>query len=362
MRKKRWLDWYLERFKVKFEKALKDYLETQIKELARIDEMGEVLAKVINDFTLQGGKRLRAALVELGYLATGQEETERILLPAIAVELIHSFVLIHDDIIDRSLLRRNKPTVHRVFEEKYREIFKPLTSSERQHFANSMALLTGDLCFAMGYEALSKVDFPSPLVLKAMVHLHSIMKTTVIGEIIDTLKPLNGDITEEMVLRIQFLKTARYTIEGPLHLGMILAGAEEELLAGISEYALPVGIAFQIQDDILGVFGSEEELGKPVTSDIEEGKQTLFTAFIRKYGTEEQRERFFSLLGKRGITLKEFREVKRIIRETKALDYAREKVQEFSLKGKKALENLPISPLVRIILEELADYIVKRRK
>jgi geranylgeranyl diphosphate synthase type I len=214
----------------------------------------------------------------------------------------------------------------------------------------------------MGYEALSKVDFPSPLVLKAIAHLHSIMNTTVIGEMIDTIKPLNGDITEEMVLRIQFLKTARYTIEGPLHLGMILAGAEEELLAGISEYALPVGIAFQIQDDILGVFGSEEELGKPVTSDIEEGKQTLFTAFIRKYGTEEQRERFFSLLGKRGITLKEFREVKRIIRETKALDYAREKAQEFSLKGKKALESLPISPLVRIILEELADYIVKRRK
>jgi len=159
---------------------------------------------------------------------------------------------------------------------------------------------------------------------------------------------------------IHLLKTAKYTIEGPLHVGLILAGAGKELLEKMSEYAIPVGIAFQIQDDILGVFGTEEELGKSVTSDIKEGKQTLLTVAAHRLGSEVQRERLRFLLGNPHVSPTDIEEIKGIMRLSGALTYARSRAKALAEDGKAELKRLPISMDIRRILEGLADYIVER--
>ncbi len=351
---------YLDGFRERFEPVLNRYLQEKISCLAKIDLVGGMIGGDISDFTMEGGKRIRAALVELGYKAAGQEGTDRILLPAIAVELMHSFFLIHDDIIDRSELRRNRPTMHRVFEERYHDLLAPLSSLDRQHFVYSMALLAGDLCCAIAYEALSRSDFAPERVIRAISCLHLIMDNTLLGEALDTLQPLKSSAKEEVVLKIQRLKTAKYTIEGPLRLGMILAGASEGLLLRISNYAIPVGIAFQIHDDILGVFGTQEELGKSTASDIEEGKQTFFTAFIKRRANQKDRKRFFDLLGKKGLTNEELEEVRAIIKDVGALKYAQDKTRFFIAKGKKALSLVDMPGEIKILLQELADYLITR--
>src|SRR3989344_8466875 len=131
----------------------------------------------------------------------------------------------------------------------------------------------------MAYEAVTESDFPPARLILALNKMHAVANATVVGQVLDVIAPLRGVVSEEAVLRIHRLKTARYTFEGPLQLGMLLAGAVEDKVEAISRYAIPVGIAFQIKDDLLGIFGSEMELGKAVTSDLEEGKETILTVF-----------------------------------------------------------------------------------
>src|SRR6266702_1522273 len=171
-----------------------------------------------------------------------------------------------------------------------------------------MALLAGDLCCALAYEALLKSDFTSDVILAALQRMHTVMEATVVGEALDVLRTLGEPVSEETVLNGHLLKTAKYTFEWPLHLGMILGGANDELLGHMSNYAIPLGIAFQLQDDSIGILGSEEELGISVSSDLEEGKQTLLTVFVHDRGSSAQYNRLKSLLGKRGITVAELEE------------------------------------------------------
>lgn len=351
---------FVETFRSRFEPALEKYLNEKIRQLGILDPVGQLVATVIRDFTLGGGKRVRAALVVIGYQAAGNGDWARILGPTIAIELFHSFFLIHDDITDRSDLRRNRPTVHRVFGDVYRGLLARFPDQDREHFARSMALLAGDLCCAIGYEALTKSDFPADRLITALQRMHTMVDATLVGQVLDILAPIEGQTAEETVTKIHLLKTARYTFEAPLHLGMLLAGATPEEIAGISEYAIPVGIAFQIQDDLLGVFGSETELGKSVTSDLEEGKQTLLTAFVRTHGNQAQRDRLSVLLGKRGLTAADLAEVQAIFREVGAVAYCEDRARQLVVEGTRALSRMALPQETRGLLEELAEYVVSR--
>lgn len=352
---------FLETFRQRFEPALEQYLNAKISQLGMIDALGELVASVVRDFTVGSGKRVRAALVVLGYEAAGGSDADRIVRPAIAIELLHSFFLIHDDIMDRSALRRNRPTVHRAFAAMFRERLERFTALEREHFSQSMALLAGDLCCAIAYEALSLSAFPAERLLAAIRKMHTIVDATVVGQVLDIVRPLEADVTEEEVFKIHLLKTARYTLEGPLHFGMILGGAADEALAAMSRYAVPVGIAFQVQDDLLGVFGTDEELGKPVISDIEEGKKTLLTVSVRQHGTAPQRERLQQLLGRRGLRLTELEEVRAIMRESGAVVACEDRARQLVSEAKQALDPSPFPAAVRGILSEFADYVIRRR-
>ncbi len=349
---------YFVEFKMAFESYFNSYLNEKLKGLTKIDAMGQVLAEKIRDFSVSGGKRIRAAMVVLGYQAGGGNKPDDVFPAAAGTELLHSFLLIHDDIIDLSEIRRSQPTMHKMFEAWSSRILK--SDAERQHFCQSMAILVGDLSFVMATEALTHVDLPAEIIIRAFQKLCAIGIDTVIGQGLDIVLPFEKEVSEEAVMQIYLLKTAKYTIEGPLHIGLLLSGANERLLKEVSKYAIPVGISFQIQDDILGVFGSEEELGKSVTSDIKEGKQTLLTVAARKLGGIDCKKRLDLLLGNPQISLIDIEEVREIMRTSGALDYARSYVKSLTEEGKKQLKELSINANVKQILEGLADYIAER--
>ncbi len=337
---------------------LEEFFEEKIKQSKQVDPLATQTLKIIKKFVLSGGKRLRPALVYYGYLAAKGEKNEGIVKASISIELIHSFLLIHDDIIDRDDKRHGGETVHVTYKKMAKRFFP---SADQEHFGNSMAIVAGDLAMMMGNEVLFNMDFPPEVILKALNKLQEIVYVTIPGEMVDVVLEAQGRATEEEIMRMYEGKTARYTFEGPLQLGAVLAGADERFVESLSAYAIPLGIAFQIRDDILGVFGDEKKLGKPVGSDIIEGKQTILVVKALEKGNRKQKTRVKALLGKTDLTQVEIEEFRQLVTETGALDYANKKCQDLIDESLEALGRLDLqSQEAKGFLEGIAQFIVKR--
>jgi geranylgeranyl diphosphate synthase type I len=343
----------LKGFKIRLDAELEAYFDKVVADAREKDVFTADVLEHCQELALAGGKRLRPALMYYGYLAVGGAEEEKMLRASMSVELVHTFLLMHDDIIDRDGLRHGVETLHR------ERLFPGL---ENAHFGTSIALIAGDMVGALGNQILFESEFDPKLVLRALSKLQSIVALTVVGQTKDLYIEYAKEASEEEILRMYEYKTARYTVEGPLHLGAILGGASGETLEGFSRYAIPIGTAFQIQDDILGVFGSEEKLGKSVGSDIQEGKFTLLVSKAFRELPSQGRKEFRRLLRK-GDALTEgdadrFRE---ILRETGSLDYARALAQGYISEGKNAMLELPgIRPEAREFFLGIADYMAQR--
>ncbi|MFZ2154045.1 MAG: polyprenyl synthetase family protein [Candidatus Moraniibacteriota bacterium] len=314
--------------------------------------------KQVKKITMSGGKRLRPALMYWGYCGVGGQDEKELLKTSISIELIHIFLLIHDDIIDNDPKRHGVETVH----IKYGKLGKAMAKREtdHQHFGNSMGIVVGDIVGALGNKVLFNSKFAPDLVVRALSRLQDIVARVAIGEAQDVFIEHRGIASEAEVLDMYKNKTAKYTIEGPLHLGAILGGAEGPLLDRITKFAVPVGIAFQIQDDILGIFGDEKKIGKPVGSDIREGKQTLLVVRALKNANKKQKERLLELLGKKDIQETEIEEFRNIIRQTKSLDYANNLAQKLITEGKNELNNIGFNQPTQDRLAALADYLTQR--
>lgn len=296
-----------------------------------------------------GGKRLRAALVILGYELAGGLDNQEIAKPAAAFEIFQTAILAHDDIIDKSPLRRGKPTM-----------FMELGGD---HYGISQSICLADIGFFQSMQLISGSDFPVDLKNKALQSFSKTMIETALGEVLDIELPRkNEEKSEEDVITIAHLKTARYTITGPMQLGAILAGAKEPLLDNLKNFGDNLGIAYQIQDDILGVFGDEITLGKSITSDIEEGKNTLLIVHALKNANHQQREVLNKHYGKGIIGDKESETIRNIFKDTHALDYSRTKELEYVSSAKKVIPKITKDLEKQNLLNELADFLVERIK
>jgi geranylgeranyl diphosphate synthase type I len=347
----------LQKYKKIVDRKLAEYFAEKIREAKKIDSLAVQAAKNIRDLTLAGGKRLRAAFMYWGYIAVGGSEIEKIIEASMSIELTHIFLLIHDDIIDRDSFRHGVPTMHNVYEKMARKLY---FKKDPKHFGDSMAMIVGDMAAAAGNEIIFNSRFTPEKILKALDKLQNIVSETVTGEMTDVVLEMRGKASEKEILRVHKNKTAKYTIEGPLHLGALLAGAEGKILEDLSAYAVPVGIAFQIQDDILGVFGSEKKLGKPVCSDLREGKQTLLIVKALEMGTSGDRNLIKKLLGNKKTTAAEIEDFRNIIRKTGSLDYSRNLAKKFVDRGKQALQKSVIKKEAKDFMIGIADYIVNR--
>ena len=354
---------YLTAYKIRIEKFMRDYLDDRIQTLVKADpNLGRELGKTVSGAILSPGKRMRAALVHCGYRAVGGKDEVRINYASASIEILHSFFLIHDDIIDKSALRRKQPTIHEIYKNKYEEIglLRGLKTEDKEHFGASAAIMAGDVCCSLAYEALFESGFSDKNTIEALKMMQKTVLLTGVGEMVDVITPLYKRATEDDVLHINYLKTALYTVEAPLMLGAILHGAGPEVLDALSKYGSPVGIAFQIQDDILGIFGSEEALGKPVGSDIKEGKQTLLTVKAFEKASPSQRNKLTSMLGNPEISVSDVNDVKDIIVGTGSLNYSRDKAVALVAEGKRSLRDIDIQPDIRELLFGIADNMIDR--
>lgn len=350
----------LKTFKTRLDPLIDGYFDSVLEDGMKEDEFVAEALNHARAIVLSGGKRLRSAFMYYGYLAAGGTETEKILRTSISVELIHSFLLVHDDIIDRDDMRHGVSTLHKRYADFGRRFFP---ERDVEHFGNSIAMIIGDMLYSFGNDILFCAEFPKERIFRALSRLQNIVSFTVVGQARDIYMEYKRDATEEEILHMYRNKTAKYTVEGPLHLGAILAGADEALLSKLSAYALPLGIAFQIQDDILGVFGSAERIGKPVGSDIEEGKLTLLVARAQKNGTPKQKNRLREILARgASLTESERKEFCAIIEETKSREQVQALAQTYILSGKQALLSLrsEVTREAYDFLEGVAEYMTKR--
>ncbi|MGC8585053.1 MAG: polyprenyl synthetase family protein [Thermoplasmata archaeon] len=337
------LDEYLNRYPKLVENYLKDFFESKRKELN--DSYILDVFDAIYEYTMRGGKRLRPLLMIVGYKLYGGRNEDEIIKASASIEIVQSYLLIHDDIMDNSDLRRGKPTLHRIFQKNYMD----------GKTGENLAIIAGDLASMYAYEIFENLDFSADKKLKAILKMTKIIEDTGYGQILDVVSSIRKNFGEDDLFMIHKYKTAKYTIEGPMIMGAILAGSENFDM--ITNYAIPVGIAFQLQDDILGLFGDEKEIGKPVTSDLEEGKKTLLV--LKAMENPKFRETIEKYMGKKNITMDELNEVRNAVKESGSLEYSYKKLYDLVKGAQKAI--MPIDTEEKQFLYEFAEYVIKRR-
>lgn len=289
----------------------------------------------------QGGKMLRGMLVVFGYQiakhARGASDIDLSISDALAqtFEMFQTGVLVHDDVIDNAAQRRGKITVHRRYEHRLdvRDIRMVSGIEKPQEIAKSVGICVGDLGIYYANKLLADSYGSDPALGQLISYFDDIVIQTIRGELLDVVLPYEiqdpgigeeerAKLLEKSIYDIYFLKTAGYSVIGPLHLGMILGGAEPKEMAALDRCARDIGIAYQIMDDILGVFADPKILGKDVGSDVAEYKQTILYMYVRTMKPEFAEE-LLQYYGKKHVTSRDIEQVQRIFEESGALAYAR---------------------------------------
>jgi len=318
------------------------------------------MVDAIESLVRAGGKRLRPALVYHSYRLCGGLDDDRVMPMAMATELLHTYLLIHDDIMDHAATRRGAPTAHVRFRRFHEGAQWP---GDAAHFGRSMAILAGDLAHTWAAERFRTAiaEGVGPRTRTALDTTFAAMCEEVIhGQYLEMLLPYEADTSEADVLAVLSMKSGRYSCEQPIELGARLAGGSEELLEPLVRFGSAVGEAFQIQDDILGVFGNPERTGKPVGSDLREGKYTVLVHHTLRRSDSERRARFTKLLGRANLTEAEVHEARDIIRSSGGLDVVKAMVETRFGNAASALEDLPSEAEAYDFFAGLLDYLRDR--
>ncbi len=347
----------LAHYQTQINERLEEFFDKKVEEASRISNYPREVVIGTKEYTLRGGKRLRPIFCILGYKCLTDHNLEAIIAASISLELMQSSLLVHDDIMDEDELRRGKKTFHIVYENLCERRFG---KNKARRFGENIAIVAGDLLEAYGEEVLAKSSFKSDYVKRALATYAEIVKKVGYGQILDITAERKGSFSEDDILTIHKLKTASYTIEGPLHIGALLAGADEADLQILSAYGVPLGLAFQIQDDILGLFGSEEKMGKPVGSDVREGKKTLLILHALERCTEDEKELLTKALGNERVTVEEIDTVRAIVQRTGSLDYSKKLVAEMTDKAVQAIKISDFRTEAKDSLINIADFIGNR--
>jgi geranylgeranyl diphosphate synthase type I len=344
------------RYREQIERELKDYLRSVRAHNAHSPFTRRIL-KNVQEFSARGGKRLRATLMIYGYLLFKPENRE-IIKTSICMELLQNFLLIHDDVIDKDEIRRGGPTMNKVYTDHFRSrIPQPGTLL---HVGNSMAMLTGNLFYSLANSVLAEAAFPAPLKTRALRALNDMVVTVGFGEMEDLYYSFLDGVTEKDLMKMYAMKTASYSFLGPLRLGAILAGRGETEMETLKDFSLPLGQAFQVRDDILDLFGSEKAIGKPVASDLREGKKTLLIVRALATGSNSDTRAILKTLAKKRLTAKDVDTIRGVVVRTGALRFCEELSARLVRKAKLALKRLPAREEGLRYLLEFADAVERR--
>lgn len=349
-------------FFIYYKTKLKGF-ETELKKINKsfLENDNVIVIDAINKFiNMNGdGKFLRGCLIDLGYKLTKNDDYAKTL--SLAYETFETSILIHDDIIDNAHLRRNKETIH----ETYKDEFKKY-NVENDNTNTSLALCIGDLGFFYTNEMITKKYKNDKNLAKLLSYYNNIVIKTIKGEIIDVALPFiekndkEHTLHEEDIMEIYRLKTSWYTVVGPFVLGMILGNSKAKDIETFEKVLEPLGIAFQIKDDILGIYSSKEILGKSVYSDIEEFKQTILYSYI-KINRNDLLGELLKYYGK-SITEEESKKVQELFENSGALEYATNKMNEMFNEVYTNIKLMDIKEYTKNILLGLILFLRLREK
>jgi geranylgeranyl diphosphate synthase, type I len=337
---------------------------------AALDEFLErqrgVLAAIAPDVTpwmdaitglLSSGKRLRPAFCYWGWRAAGGEDCPQIHAAAAALELLHASALVHDDLIDASDTRRGQPSVHRRLAARHAE---GGWRGSADAFGTGAAVLAGDLLMAWTDEMFHASGLAAAALQRGQAVLDTMRTELVCGQYLDLLGQAAGDGTVASALRVARYKSARYTVERPLQLGAALAGPRAELATACAGYGAGVGVAFQLRDDLLGVFGDPAQTGKPSGGDLREGKRTVLVAVARQRASASQRELLDRLLGDPLLDEAGAAEIRSVLTETGAVAECERMIDAGVAEGLTALDDAPMPGEARLALAEMAVIATER--
>ena len=348
---------YLDNYGKKVKPLLNSYLDSKIRETTKINKYLAALLKHIKKLSLRG-KRIRGALTTLGYEAAGGINHKEILKTSLFIELFHTGILIHDDFMDNDDFRRGVETIHKHFEF----IGKKLSiKSSPSHFGNSMAINAGDIAHFLSFDILSNSNFPPQYVIEALNLYSKFITRVVYGQTIDITNISIKRKSKKDILSVLRYKTAEYTGSLPLLTGAILAGlTDQKRLKNYHNFGLAFGWAFQIQDDILGIYGKEEKLGKPVGSDLTEGKNTLLQLYLSRYGTQEQKAFQDKVLGNENIAKKDLLKMQKVLKDSGAYERVVNLGWKYVEMGKSLIPEITKDKKLQKTLESLLIYMMER--
>lgn len=342
----------------------KYYQEEKNKLEEKINEFNNNLVKEDNLFIKENleyfknlnsnGKLVRGTLVNLGYNLLKDDDYSYNL--ALAYEVFQTSILIHDDIIDNDNKRRGVDTIHYINDEKYKKY-----SNESKHLGDSIAICMGDYGLYKANQIISKSYEKDPNLGKVLNYFNDTVLNTIKGELLDVILPfeskykgMDNKVLEDSIMNIYKLKTSHYTIIGPMSVGLILGNAKDSYIDDIKLFGEKVGIAFQIQDDILGIYS--DNMGKVIGSDIKEFKQTILYSHIM---TTQYKDELLKYYGKENTT----EEVRELFKKSKSYDYALDMMNKLYDESLSILDNISwITNDKKDILRGFVEYLRKRNK
>ena len=342
----------LENFVPVIDKRLASYFDKEIELNFGFNQRQKSVVKEMllhaKEHNLRPAKRIRASFVYYGYLLGKTDATDSVWTAAMAAEVVHTALLMHDDFMDRDIVRRGGPTTHKYYEAK----------TKNPHYGNSMAVDTGDAVLCAGFDLLAGVADKKVIrqMLRAIVN-------TAHGQAYDITLETLGKWQEDDVINLHKAKTAIYTYENPLKIGGLMAGIPEEALKILHDYAMNGGVAFQLQDDILGVFGTPGKTGKSADSDLLQGKCTMLVLKVFSGGTNGQQNAVRKVWGKLEASRKNLDDAKQAVIDSGSLKYSNDLAREYAANAAKTaseLRKLHLNSEAIDYIQGIAEYMVNR--
>jgi len=305
------------------DQRLRGFLETRLDIARRHGPEVLEMVSAVRDLCLRGGKRLRPALLVAGYRSASQRARLQPAFDAgVALELLQAYLLIHDDWMDGDLVRRGGPAVHARLAKHFRS----------EHKGHASGILAGDYASAVALEALSRVEMKASAARPAFACFAEMQLDAIAGQQLDL---IGGEYDVELAYQ---LKTGSYTVRGPLRLGAILASAGDETLQALDRFALPIGIAFQLRDDLLSAFGEPKQTGKPLGNDLRAGKRTALLAAGLKLARGKELRALKLAVGNAQATEAQLRSALSVLETSGARATIEARVSELSRAGLGELE------------------------
>jgi len=327
-------------------KRVDQFLSSARPQLDDISPDVGALIDTVHDF-MDGGKRLRALFLYWGWRAAGGQDNEVIISAAASMEFVQACALIHDDVMDCSDSRRGRPAVHRQFAQQHAAAEWAGASHD---YGNAAAILIGDLCLSWADALLMDSGLSHEQLRRGKPVYDSMRVELMAGQYLDILEQARRSSTVEAALRVATYKSAKYTIERPLHLGASLADANRNTIEGLRSYGLALGQAFQLRDDLLGMFGDSSQTGKPTGDDLREGKRTALLALALQQTDQPSRSRIETVLGDRFAPDAAIAEATELISATGARSTIEEMITAASKNAEQSLTGITIDPTAQRVL------------